>query len=74
MRMSANPNWQSLFDSRRARSSDEHGECEGTADDATPELALLAVFLIAMKRMLVHGEQREPDVVGLCDGAARLCS
>jgi hypothetical protein len=49
--------------------ADHQRHRERRGDDAAPELGLAAVLLVEMQRVGVHGQQREPDVVGLSDGA-----
>ncbi len=45
-------------------------EREAAVDQRLLELGLRGIGGIEMQRVLVHGQQREPDVVGLRDGAA----
>src|SRR2546421_2797636 len=44
---------------------------ERRGDDAAAELGVARILLVEVERVLVHGEQREPGVVGLRDGASR---
>src|SRR5436190_4066309 len=44
---------------------------ERRGDDAAAELGVARILLVEVKRVLVHGEQGKPGVVGLRDGASR---
>ena len=49
--------------------ADHQRHRERRGDDAAAELGLAAVLLVEMQRVGVHGQEGEPDVVGLRDGA-----
>ena len=49
--------------------ADDNRERERGGDDAAAEFRLLGIFSVEMQRMRVHGEQREPRVVGFSERA-----